>query len=411
MTDRQNFNAYSGDTSAPLIRKGGDKPWAPRGVKTDALSIKDYQELEPIGTYASTVPFNARFELERTGDFPGILYLECDLTITAGTNPTYTRFVDWVGLRLFDSIVVKSGTDRMYRIHGDVVFDFIHKYKDNFDQEQWKEWLHGDLSAAERNTEAASGATVKVTIPLKTHWFEEPCKAPALRALQDKLVIQLESVSSSVAIVQTDASTNATVNVSNLKIRTDFRQLTKSDRDMAVARINARGGGRIHLIPDTQQLASVAITSGATSAQIELDSFSFPAYRMIVFIRTASDLTTDNARDYYNFDYAMLDDLEFELKQGNLDILSRRPAKFSEQREHQEKFAGKRGPPYLSYTWAEQPLMLNSQTGFQPFDTLRRPRLNLYKSGGFSADMTVDVYILTHNFVIEKGTRIHAVLT
>jgi len=245
------------------------------------------------------------------------LYLLIDLPAFSGFStavPTseYVRFVNNIGVRLFERIDLESQGEVIAQVYPDQIMHNILTHTDDHEMTVVKRQI-GNGSASDRNSAGAAAQELCLDMHYVFDIFRKPFPINLMRDSVKPLEIVFHIQSNQDKVVQTTHTTKGTVTITDLKLEAVY-VANDEVTNLIINNYNNRGfwqtyGHRYHR-------AHKAVSSGSSTTQdIDLrqtQNMNIISYALMV--RDAADLSTSYACDYDDGVEAVT---SFNLKDGS----------------------------------------------------------------------------------------------
>lgn len=418
MTSRALFSARAG-IMAPILDSASPQQnqdlFLDRGKVKTIPTVLGEEILEPVqGAGPQTLPaIEPRFEFQKEGDLPIRCYLEIIVSAITlgGGGATFVRLVDFPGVFLIDRIEEHSGSQLVHTIHPEYTMHCRRKDYNDHKRFQFDQLVGGNVLAATRSANAA--AEQRFFLPIHHHWHGNDGAAPKLYGLANKLEFRVFLRRNYDEVLQTDGALAPNAFTVQCRLHTTLVHQLGVTRNMHVA-LTQRPGGLAHLYDHIQFDRGHRITAGDTQLTVQLRNFNLACKTLVILMRRATD-DTALAREYNNFDQALIDNVEFEITSNSLDIIRRRNAQFRGLIDHYDVWAGSYGRDAIfpgdkpiTYSFQYKPLMKNAITNWFDLGSTATPTLRIFSTapGGFPEDRIVDVMAINYGVIQEEGGRI-----
>ena len=306
------------------------------------------------------------YNIESIGDRLGNCYLALVLpAVTPGSTATYTRFVDYAALSMIARIELNYNSRNIKTFYPTEMF--LNQLKlSRPDFAKFQQYLHGGLTPAQRNTEAAS--TSRWFIPLWMYWLWFNQQAPLLSGLVNKLQIRVV-LNPTGEFVQTDNTTNLSVGITSADLKMDI--VTDLDEMRAVMIGQSKDPkGITMLIRDFQfDQPSAVIPAGTTSYTFQPRAINSATATIYCLFRLASLVDTSYSKEPWQLSSAQLPGLFSASSNGSSTLLREQRVEFQTLKEMFDKWSGDK-LPIVQYSWAEVPEQPNSASGEVNFGNL-----------------------------------------
>lgn len=332
--NRQLLRINTGAADGSLFAHGFDnsywarRPWA-------ILSDKVKARFRPVFVQNLGFGLTWNFKYPKNGVLLEDTYLEISISSLVGAGAgTYARFCDYLGYALCKQLSLNYTQNNLMILRPSHMF--IKHLRDygiiNF--EIFDDMVKGNLTAAQRNTLAASPQVVK--IPLKFFWDLLPCHTPVITALAQELEFTLD-INDLGNIIQTDYTNGATATITQIRPVYDVINFTGSDRDESTApTFTARG--QTYLFEETKNTGYVTIPAGSTQFNYRFQGFTQPFSSIYFTFQPASDVTTLNNKKPFELtasDFKLLQ--SYNIKDGELLIQDIEQVGIEQQEQYQRK--------------------------------------------------------------------------
>ncbi len=320
--------------------------------------------------------------------------------LSSSGAPTVMRYVDWLGYAAPQRILVKFDNNKMIDLRS---LDFVVWIKLTMCQERRDNiafLAKGDLTPAERTTLSQGSGTIQLRVPLFWLPWNDPRHAFENAAFGRKLIYEIDwatlgdLVELSGAALST-VSTAGTTDISDIKLATDWVELTEGEKNSLIKRVNTKGIS--HKITDIERHEREPIPSGATNYKLEITNVQTPGTTLMLIIirpQTALDpgaATTDPFGSFTSID-------RYQLLHNGKNI-------FTEKISHDralyilnDDFEGvENGLLVYPLKFAIEPKDHYNQSGHLPTRDFDRIDIEIEKDAGFTGAHFMDVVILGHN--------------
>jgi hypothetical protein len=326
---------------------------------------------------------------------------------------SFARYVDYIGLGMWDNLVVLYGTERLQTVRRDENFCKIHLMKTDEERDQALSMLAGGLTPAERSVRAANPRQ-HVYCPYYTllglHIGADPSQNVFVRGIGERIKLQLEmtplnqwveadttfgSVNTGVAGAGASTLTGDVVRSANLYC--EYQHLYDFQR----ARLAQEYSNfRRYVFNDIQNhgpnqsiAAAGTLLNGSTTFAVPLRELTQPVETLVILPRWANDLNRlvtqaggSRGRNNWNFgwfnpggvavNFPIIQSVlvqsgtnNFALRQTDVENLY--------LYETSRKFQGSNSlrPAILPWTYSHDPSMENAVLGFLDFSQADAPQL------------------------------------
>lgn len=324
-----------------------------------------------------------------------------------GGGATFNRFVPFEGYAMIEHMTVKYSVNELERWTGKQLQLYHRLFKGIRDNDAINEVVHGDKSPTERNTLAASAAELWVDLPLG--WAVDPRRYLIIAGLASQIEIRVKFRQLR-DIVQTDGTALPTGSITTVELKSANVHVQKNEKAIQQTRIQRDRKGVLYLIDQWEEQLNNIVSTGATSASVQLNTFKGAATEMMFVVRpvSADDNTAPNtANDPFNY----LQITSWDLKAGQLtlvDLVSDREQKYV---VHRKLHSGVMGDHIYGASWSAHPEDQVNAWGHITFAGMNTPTLTINFAAALAEDHVVDVYLRTKNVWHHHGGEIRALFT
>lgn len=263
-------------------KPSGVKPYFTQweSVTTDVTGLHDgkttFKLQHNIGTYIGKI--RLRFTLGG---------------LTAGATSVFNRRVDYVGFLVCKSIKLSYQGNLVLERKGPEMLDIYHNaYKEEFDRDNEAEYVHGQLSDAQREAEYGSDIDIVFDIPFPNA-VASNAVWPSTTASELTLEVEWESLANIVENSAAEAVTPlvAADAIKNQQLDVQYIYMGENE-SMRLAQANLSQQGIIMPISDILRITRDAVTATGSSQELSIDlrELNHPLQALIFVVQKTSTL-------------------------------------------------------------------------------------------------------------------------
>lgn len=374
-----------------LAEFGGfpDTAFGYKGFSKVSNFVWDYESISPLRDVA--YGRECRFQIPKGPHLVGPMYLQYDVSALTNGGGT-SRFVDWAGYKLTDTVTLKYGSNQIQKFDWPVFHEHHKIYKNRDTQGAHEVAVAGNLSTTQRNTLAASAQTFLVPLPL--YFTEHIQKFLNNEALSHELELII-GVSDLLGVTQATAGTTAgTLTAVTLRMLTVY--LEDHERDMHVDR-TLMGAGEVMAINDYETQLDNRLTAGQTTYYIPLTQLKGPTSCFTFTIKDAHSVDDRGLTTFEPHLYEYYPTMTWSVEAAGLQIYRERKGLESIYIHNAMFWAGPIGEAiYCAFPCLDIQDRINSY-GHDNFSGFSNPKLKIVFSSALGADKSVNIINFTRN--------------
>jgi hypothetical protein len=329
--------------------------------------------------------------------------------LTAGAGTTlHNRFVPFAAYAAIDYVKVLYSVNELERWTGRQLQLYHRMFKGIRDNDSMNELVAGDKSPTERDVLAASAQTWIVDLPLG--FTVDPRRYLIVAGLASQIEIRVK-YKALANIVQTDNSTNLpTGSITTITLTTTNVHVQKNEKAVQQARLQREKRGVVYLVDQWEEQLNNTVSSGATSATVQLNTFKGGATEIMFVVRaaTSDDATAANLGND-PFDYVKI--TSWELKTGQITLVDLVTDAEQKHVLNRKMHSGVPGDHIYGASWSAHPEDPMNAWGHITFAGMATPTLTVNFTAALSGTHYIDVYLRTKNVWHHHGGEIRALFT
>lgn len=340
-----------------------------------------------------------KFFIPKGSHLVGPCFLRWEMGALENSGAGDSRFVDFAGYRLIESITIKYGSNQIQNFEWPFLHWHHRIFKSRDMQEAHEVAVGGNLSTTQRNNLAAASQVFLTPLPL--YWTEHIQKFLVNEALTGDLQI-IVKIADQDNVTQTTSGTT-TGSIDKLQLRMLSVYVEDHERDFHVDRTLV-GAGEVMSINDYEAELSNKLTSGSTKYTIKLKNLKGPAYLYGFVLRKTSSLDDVGQPTYLPFDYEYFPDMSFHYDSAGVQLTRPMTGREAVYMVNPQFVAGPIGEPLYLTSPCLNPQDRISTYGHENFSGFTNPTLVLNFDSALSEDHYVDVFCFVRNTVqLDKG--------
>lgn len=305
------------------------------------------------------------FEPNRNVSMLGQPVLRFNIAAVTGTGGT-AEFADWFPLILAKKIKVTNGSNTLFEISGEQIFNEMVLF--NRSDDSMASLLYGDLDQATRQANAAAGLQVDIPIPTPFSRSLSSYLPYFVRAIRTPLRFDITTASLEEIASVPGGSAVAGGALSGVSLDFDVIHLTPDEMDEVLAERDSNNGeletdGYARLICMWNTQAALNMTSSTDVQDLSLNSIRH-ATKFLSFYAIANSKRPStgvgNTIDYFGFDALST----YKLSGIGKDIVPTTTDRYSRLYENNKLFPWSPSKYMYQISWSMQPVAPNSQTGY-----------------------------------------------
>lgn len=339
------------------------------------------------------------YKLDLQADFIGKIVRKIDVSAISGNDGTYARFVDFLGHAISDEIKVKYGVNDLPK-YEDLECNAWHfeKTMDKNEQDMALDLVAGGKSAAERDTLAASAQTLWVEVPL--FWGRDPRMYLHQHSLAQELQLRFQNRGVAKLMDHDGTAGTPTATIDDEELHVFYYHVSNEESNMNTIRLR-KELGVVYSIPNIQRIPQATVTSGSTTASIDLLNLNFPSRAIVFVARKKAEVTGAGGstgvapNDFY--DYQPID--EFKITSSAGEAVHPQKGVFNLKFLQPKLFAGRPGKNVYVFNFAFDPADPMHSSGHLTIGGLNNPKLELTWDSAIGEDYVVDVFSVTQDIL------------
>lgn len=306
MANRDFLKANTG-VHDPLLHSTVNDPFAPDAWGTVNNHVQDRRDIVPMVT--GDVGGQSMYRLTKIADlaFRARLDITWSAVTPGGGNPTFTRWVDWLGAYCIDHIDIQYSGNHIQTLTGEDIVERLYAEASQEELETQAEQAGGLLSAAERTANATAQFKTSICLPVfhAVDWHY----GVNINALSHELTydVYFKPLSS---LVQSDhVGADPVASIVSQKINFLYLHKTPQDRSSTMAAATSRDGLVYKFVDLERQFLDLPFAGGAQQFDMKLENIRSPVQYFMIMARRKADVTTPWLHS--GFEFQVIDRISF----------------------------------------------------------------------------------------------------
>lgn len=369
-------------------------------IPRDHTAIADYQKDAQDLTASTVTATRLTFKTDKNCDHFERQWLRVKLNPPTVTGGTYKRYVDGVGLHMFDRIELRNGVQLIQTIYPS--YDTYLRYMKEMKFESTFKLFPQvglNLTKAERNSRAT--AVQDLFIPLDFFWRDDITKDPIVPGIANGLIIDCY-LRSAAQIVETDGTAVSYTLFEPPVIRQELVFNDEATRAQKVAMVT--GGSSVNYMYDERiTVPPFTVPSGTTTtSEIRIEGLNGPMKHLWILVRPATSLADNYANNYCDLSWAYNPD-NVRIRANQADIV--RPLNLRTFLQPATDSRYYTGLPFagILLDFSEAPEAVNMASGTLNLSQLTNPTVRLQWLTATTQDYVVELVGYSYNWIEHSG--------